>query len=195
MTPGGRNAARLRPPARILTEFGRPVARGPPPAYNAANRPAQRGEGEVYQGPGGHLGGHFQASGEGKGAERKRVADADESVKRELAKQIQVMDRNNRQEIEQVLPGAAVRAARPCLRRARRPDRARARGQYADYYALIRTMEKLEEGYIRGTFRDKEYEVPPPRPTGPRMGAHSARAYAWFWCRTFGGVTRALSKD
>ncbi|KAJ1480816.1 VPS28 protein-domain-containing protein [Baffinella frigidus] len=111
--------------------------RRPPPSYGAANRPpVQREPAQQYQGPGtvaNNLGGHYLAAGGdgGGGAERKKVSEAGETARRELEKPVQVIDRHNRQEIE----------------------------QYADYYALIRTMEKLEAGYIRGTFRDKEYEV------------------------------------
>lgn len=54
----------------------------------------------------------------------------DPAVQRELQKEVVVMEEQNRQEIEQL----------------------------ADFYAIIRTMEKLEKQYIRGTIRASDYE-------------------------------------
>mmetsp|Transcript_7564 Transcript_7564/g.11980 ORF Transcript_7564/g.11980 Transcript_7564/m.11980 type:complete len:263 (+) Transcript_7564:29-817(+) len=51
-------------------------------------------------------------------------------IRMELSKPVMVIEENNRQEIELL----------------------------ADYYALIRTMEKLEKGYIRGTISHNDYE-------------------------------------
>lgn len=57
-----------------------------------------------------------------------KVTDA--AVKKELSRKLVLHDDGNRQEIEQM----------------------------ADYYAIVRTMEKLEMQYIRGTIPPHEYE-------------------------------------
>jgi len=54
----------------------------------------------------------------------------DPAVQRELLKEITVVDDSNRQEMELL----------------------------ADFYAIIRTMEKLEVQYVRGTIRSSDYE-------------------------------------
>jgi len=54
----------------------------------------------------------------------------DPAIHRELQKELVVVEDHNRQEIELL----------------------------ADFYAIIRTMEKLEKQYIRGTIRSSDYE-------------------------------------
>mmetsp|Transcript_19231 Transcript_19231/g.63565 ORF Transcript_19231/g.63565 Transcript_19231/m.63565 type:complete len:111 (+) Transcript_19231:318-650(+) len=61
---------------------------------------------------------------------RMLASKASPSIKKELEKQLQVEDDSNRQEME----------------------------SFADYYAIIRTMEKLETQYIRGTIAPDVYE-------------------------------------
>lgn len=108
------------------------MQRVPPPPYSAGpntlDQYAQQQQQAHHRGAAAGWGDHRAGVAGRDRVPASKVSDA--AVKKELNRKLQVTDDSNRQEIEQM----------------------------ADYYAIVRTMEKLEMSYIRGSIPPNVYE-------------------------------------